>query len=951
VKKYLVLASCLSRFIYAEDFSHVIPKLDILAKPGAVIPAPPTNCSNCKTDQIHATICPEFLKTWSADDKKNKIVSSNFKTCMSNIGTKIDYSESKGLYEAAEQKLLGDVPNEVLNSLKACSQVRGGAVASEAQHLVAKSAATLLRFENAEADLYHQIAVMDSFLGDKNGLDKEDCINRIFDKIEKYCHELKANCARQATSDIRTKLIANTLKVEEEAIRLTNEIKNGGKDLDQNKQALAILKLGSPWVFGENFVKERKKGADAGTALTKQFEVTRSGYLNSLNKFKSTANCYIGTSNDCRPEDFNVLLQLTPSLPSEKSSKWNLNMSAQECVADFSFDRDEAAHKIYSAGIDAVAGLATMGIGLLPNAARALKLASYVKTAAATSEAIILTANTHFAVEGVEEAIAACTDKHKLVALGSKSEHPSSCSVDNRLNLGQLSEQGNCLTSVAIAMLNGLPLGQMAKEAYTIKAMQPSTVVKIPLNSNAVLNATKEATKKRIKDSNEAYLAAAHEGPMKTGRTSYDGLDADPALGYNQTLELLKNKSHVRVADLGGGEGIALENICKQLPKDARCILISLKSHAKTEGQTKVFKDRNFDGIAESELRGISKEELGLIHSIKDPAEQARALNESGLDVATDFFGVAAYSGDPAVTLKHSVALLKVPVDGKPGGVLFQHLGIHPPGSVGDFFGKNNKIITKDGQILDYSEWLKTIKGLHAEVYSKSAVREVRGADVTETANAKITLIPGEKVIIPELEPIHFRFPKKGEQAIVPRGIFIEKGAAPISLPKVQVGIKVEAPVVTTASIKDTSANIITQGTPDKVLSSFVTALGGKGEIVINLGHEKTGFGDSTDIISNKGQSRTSLVTWMQNIPGIKVSIKRSQEKATLQGMGREFNDKNELIDKMGSFTHTYFPQTATIKVTDLEAFEKYMKENPLSQIGNGKPGSEGLPTAMYITD
>jgi hypothetical protein len=927
---------------YAGVNTPLAPVLKILNKPGAVVPQHTVNCSTCNSpEKIHASSCPAYLKDWSIDDKKNNIVKSNYNSCMSNIKKEMDFNQTV-------ERLNGVVTLEILNSLKACA-------AEPERNMAVKSASTLLRFEKAESNLYHQIALMDSFLGDNLGLAALECKNWDFPRVEKYCTELKAKCSTALAAETKKKMVTNATTVEAEALRLTTEIEKGGAQVEKNKQALGILKLGSPWVFGEKFIKARKNGSDVKTAMTKQFEQTRSAYMDSLKKMSATADCFAGVGDHCKPSDFNGQLQLAPVLPEEPQSKssteWNQNMWAQQCIADFSFDRDQTAHTIYRAGIEAAAGLATMGIGFFPTAARVLKLAAYTERAITASEIMVVTASTHFAVLGVQEAITACSDQRHLVSLANETDPSNSCAIDGRINLGQLSEKGNCLTGVAFAMLNGLPLGQVARAKFiaptVVKVIAPK---KIPLKPEEVIAGTTKATGQRIKESNEAYLASAHASGMKTGRETYEGLDADPAMGYMQTLAGLEHKAGVRVADLGGGEGRALANICKKLPKDARCLLISLKSNATSSGQTKVYKDRNFDGISEAELRGISKEELALIHIVKDPAEQARLLNETGVDVATDFFGLAAYSGNPADTLKRSLALLKRPVDGKPSGVLFEHLGIHSPGAKGDYFGVNNIIITKDGEVLTYAEWLKTLKGIKAEVFYKKGVHDVAALQTTEAANAKITLVEGVKPVIPELEPLSFKFPNE-PSAVVPRGIYMEKGAKPISLPKVAAGIKVQAPVITTGAVKDTSAAIITQGTPDKVLSSFAASAGVKGEITLNLGHEGTGFGDVTDIISNKGQLRQSLTSWIEGIPGIEVKIKRAEEKVQMSVVGKGFNKDDQLVESMVNFTHTYYPQTATIKIKDLALFKKYMEENPLTHLGNGKPGSDGLPTAMYIAE
>jgi hypothetical protein len=930
----------------AEDVSQVIPALNVLNIPSKVIPKLPTNCATCDQDNSKTVMCPAFLKSWSEDDKKNKVVPSNYNSCMSNIKKKLDFAKAK-------KRMQGIVSNDVLNSLQKCS--------AEPDHLIAKSAETLLRFEDAQKNLYYQIALMDSFIADGNGLEKESCANPVFPKNEKFCLQLKGKCSQIAQSANDNRVIVEAGKVEAEAQRLEKEIKEGKKSpelLAKNKEALGILKLATPWVFSEKFIEARKNKSEVGIALRNQFVENRKAFLVSLNKIKSTANCFTGNSKDCAPSDFNGLLQLAPTLHAEPvtkasldsldSNEWNQNMSAQECVANFAFDRDQTAHTIYIAGVDAVAGLLTMGIGLIPNAIKVLKLAITAKSAATAAEVIVVTANTHFAVEGVQNAVAACSDERQLLALAPTSKDSSKCSLDGRINLGQLSEKGSCLTNVAFAMINGLPLAQVARVAHAVPPVVVTT--KIPLTSEATVASTIQATEQRIKDSNEAYLTAAHAGSMKAGRVSYETLDADPAMGYIKTINGLQHQAGVRVADLGGGEGLALANICKILPKDARCLLISLKSHATSNAQTKVFKDRNFDGISEAELRGISTQELALIHTVKDTAEQTRLLNVTGVDVGLDYFGLAAYSGNPAETLRRSLAILKKPIDGKPGGILFEHLGVHERGAVGDFFGKNNLIITKDGEILTYAEWLKTLKGIKAEVYYKRGVHDVVSTEASEGANAKILLVPGEKPVIPELKPLSFRFPNE-PSAVVPRGIYMEKGAKPISLPKVATGIKVQAPTISTGVVKDTSAAIITQGNPDKVLSDFAASAGAKGEITINLGHEKTGFSDVTDIISNKGQRRQSLTGWMESIPGIKVTIKRTAEKVQMSTLGKVINKDDQTVEQMVDFTHTYYQQTATIKIKDFVAFKKYMEENPLVHIGNGKPGSDGLPTAMYLAE
>lgn len=204
---------------------------------------------------------------------------------------------------------------------------------------------------------------------------------------------------------------------------------------------------------------------------------------------------------------------------------------------------------------------------------------------------------------------------------------------------------------------------------------------------------------------------------FQRGRGLYSYISA---LGkdFKTKLSEIESKENAHWLDAGGGEGNALYQFHQTNPKSSlTSTLVSLESFAEPTEKLKVLKGRYIEHIPSSEL--------------------------TQADLITDVFGPMAYSSEPHKVLAKYLEVLK------PDGEIHIFLG-----SKEEIFGKNNKFITSKNEILDLTEWLKTIPGL--EVTTR---KEGREDDMTpfEVWSVKIKKQNLKNIEIPELKARSFK--------------------------------------------------------------------------------------------------------------------------------------------------------------------------------------------------
>lgn len=247
-------------------------------------------------------------------------------------------------------------------------------------------------------------------------------------------------------------------------------------------------------------------------------------------------------------------------------------------------------------------------------------------------------------------------------------------------------------------------------------------------------------------DADRAYVKKQHQDSTFTvGRNIgnyYALIDSqlNKRIRLKSTLESLIKKDDAHWLDAGGGLGYATENITNIRGSKIKSTLVSVETPATNLGQRrKVIKGKFIEDI-DDEL--IPKS-----------------------DLITDVYGPMAYSSRPDLVLMKYIKNLK------PEGSAFIHLGDEL-----DKFGEYHKILTKKGEVISLTDWIKGIPGLKVEVGSS---RLFEGDSMVYKGEKGRTLMfklskKAEQIKIPELERISFQEGSSMRGFVVPRMIFKE---------------------------------------------------------------------------------------------------------------------------------------------------------------------------------
>lgn len=247
-------------------------------------------------------------------------------------------------------------------------------------------------------------------------------------------------------------------------------------------------------------------------------------------------------------------------------------------------------------------------------------------------------------------------------------------------------------------------------------------VLTFMLTTSLALTASKQSCFKHYQQVSQFTLKAKDnltkfELVFQRGRGLYSYISA---LGKDFKTKLLEieNKEQAHWLDAGGGEGNALYQFHQMNPKSSvTSTLVSLESFAEPTEKLKVLKGRYIEHIPANEL--------------------------TKSDLITDVFGPMAYSSEPHKVLAKYLEVLK------PDGEIHIFLG-----SKEEIFGKNNKFITSNNEILDFIDWLQSIQGLEI-----TARKETREDDMNpfEVWSVKIKKQTFKNIEIPELQARSFK--------------------------------------------------------------------------------------------------------------------------------------------------------------------------------------------------
>ena len=187
---------------------------------------------------------------------------------------------------------------------------------------------------------------------------------------------------------------------------------------------------------------------------------------------------------------------------------------------------------------------------------------------------------------------------------------------------------------------------------------------------------------------------------------------------FRAALDRFASKEAAHYLDAGGGNGLAIRDLFEILkPKNAKATLLAYESKASSSATTTVMTGRFIENIPNGEL----------------PKS----------DLITDVFGPLAYSGEPHVVLSKYVNSLNE------DGELFLFLG-----SSYELFGKTNRIITANKEVLSLSDWIERIPGLEVTSTKRRFKDEFTEFEVW---SLKIKKKKGETVIIPDLILLDFK--------------------------------------------------------------------------------------------------------------------------------------------------------------------------------------------------
>ncbi len=247
------------------------------------------------------------------------------------------------------------------------------------------------------------------------------------------------------------------------------------------------------------------------------------------------------------------------------------------------------------------------------------------------------------------------------------------------------------------------------------------------------------------------YVLGHHkEGSFTVGRNvnHYSALLRNSGSGstgsFKPFFEALYVKPDTHWLDAGGGEGYATKMAIDLPDSKINTTLISVETNAEDiiDGDVlrrKVFKGRFIEDIGDEEL--------------------------AASDLVTDVYGPIAYSSRPDIVLEKYLHNLKN------DGVVYLHLGEEK-----DMFGKYNQIITSRGEVLDFSDWLKTINGTETDIMT---TRLFPGDSVVLSGEKGRTArmhLDGSEIQVPKLQRIGFKEGSGVNGFVVPRTVFVEEG-------------------------------------------------------------------------------------------------------------------------------------------------------------------------------
>jgi hypothetical protein len=150
--------------------------------------------------------------------------------------------------------------------------------------------------------------------------------------------------------------------------------------------------------------------------------------------------------------------------------------------------------------------------------------------------------------------------------------------------------------------------------------------------------------------------------------------------------------------------------------------------------------------------------------------------------------------------------------------------------------------------------------------------------------------------------------------------------------------------------ISDHNGTFNQETSPDQMLLKYLNALHDKGKIVLFLGDDKLDL-SKLKILSRKG-GHITLKSWLQKIPGIKVTFKTSKETLSIKGKKLKVDSGNTTLNPNGPTEEFVDRKVIYNEVVQIEITDRSKINIPsLELIGIAPVNDRGFQVPIYLAD
>lgn len=430
--------------------------------------------------------CPSVLSNLVQQDKKNSfggLLESQYNTCRKYLRSDQDnqaFPSSKDLALHFAQYEGAGLGANVHSQIQRCLSSDD----TQAKENISKYYYYFNRLEKAQNAQLEAMAGIDLVLG-LNPITDISCRDISLQAAQESCQQIKKSCQPQqglqelSTRSTEAKTQIAELETQKKKIEMQAHAKgplflkseNGQKQAAQ-VQALEFmiqtLRSQNAWLDGPDYQKAIKSGKSESASIAIQLKKNRSEIQKNYMEGLQAQACLAGSSQkSCSPESIRAAIEKTPLAPDRISTKNGSSkarslaageyLSMQQCAHQATVDREATGKVLQSATLDAVLAGATLGLGALyaaPKAlisARSLAVAKYAKLADQGF-------NAGYFAASLTEAGKQCLSDQREIASAPASSSAKKCDVKNVYEGAQAIEAyDSCVSSALWAGLDGLP--------------------------------------------------------------------------------------------------------------------------------------------------------------------------------------------------------------------------------------------------------------------------------------------------------------------------------------------------------------------------------------------------------------------------------------------------------------------------------------------------------------